>query len=251
MEFLEEKVIKKSSRKNQIIGILTYNIPHRKTYDVLCLLKVRGYKNVCIFGLPLHYKKNFKPLYEHRPQLNYEIKSIKEICENLGYMYIEIDNMYKINIEEKSKILVCGAGIIPKEIREKYIILNSHPGYIPNSRGLDALKWSIINNEVIGVTSHIIGDEIDAGYIIERKIVPVNKNDTFHALSQRVYEIEINMLVNSIEKIEEGKLIYISAENYQLHGRMPLEMEKNLLEKFENLKLNSYKSEMLNKKKDK
>ena len=61
-----------------LIGVLTYNIPHRKTYDTLCLLKARGYKDVIVFAMPLHYKKQFKPLYEHRPQLINQISSIED-----------------------------------------------------------------------------------------------------------------------------------------------------------------------------
>ncbi|KDE62458.1 phosphoribosylglycinamide formyltransferase [Fusobacterium necrophorum BFTR-1] len=215
------------------IGVLTYNVPHRKTYDTLCLLKAKGYKKIYVFALPLHYNKVFKALYEHRPQIN----SIEELCNNLNFYYMEIKNMYEITLKENSKILICGAGIIPEEVRKKYRIINSHPGYIPNSRGLDALKWAILNHDIIGVSSHLIGDEVDAGYIIERNIVPIYKNDTFHALSQRVYETEIKMLVEAIEKLEKKELEYIAAADTILHKRMPLELEKKLLEKFDELRV--------------
>ena len=32
--------------KGMRIGILTYDVKHRKTYDTLCLLKAKGYDNV-------------------------------------------------------------------------------------------------------------------------------------------------------------------------------------------------------------
>ena len=221
--------------KNKKIGILTYNICHRKTYDTLCLLKARGYKNIIVYALPLHYKKKFKPLYEHRPQLLNQINSLEDFCKNLEYIYSPINDMKEIELEENSLILVCGAGIIPEKVVKKYKVINSHPGYIPKVRGLDSLKWAIVNKQKIGVTTHFIGDEVDAGYIIEQKIIPLYKNDTFHALTQRVYETEVCMLVDAIEKCN-GNLEYRSAGNYELHKRMPKEIEETLLEKFEKLK---------------
>lgn len=38
------------------------------------------------------------------------------------------------------------------------------------------------------------------GLIIERKPIKINLLDTFHSLAQRVYENEISMLVEAIEK---------------------------------------------------
>lgn len=217
------------------IGVITYNVQHRKTYDVLCLLKSRGYKEIIVYALPLHYKKKFKPLYEHRPQLLNQISSLEEFCKNLDYDYEPIKDILEIDLEKSSVLLVCGAGIIPDKIIKKYKVINSHPGYIPEVRGLDSLKWAIVNEQKIGVTTHLIGDEVDAGYIIEQKIVSLYKNDSFHALTQRVYETEVCMLVDAIEKLN-GNLIYKSAKDYELHKRMPKEIEKILLEKFEKLK---------------
>ena len=41
------------------IGVLTYNVPHKKTYDVLCLLKASGYENVKVYAMPMKYKKKY------------------------------------------------------------------------------------------------------------------------------------------------------------------------------------------------
>lgn len=211
--------------------VLTYNVPHRKTYNVLCLLKSKGVKHVLVFAIPMHYKKTFVPLYEHRPPLHQIIKT-EEICRNFGYDYMCSDGYENIPVESTTPLLVCGAGIIPQEIIKKYTVINSHPGYIPLTRGLDALKWAIIENKPIGVTTHLIGDEIDAGEVIQRKIVPVYKNDTFHAAAQRVYEYEVSMLVDSLKYIAEDHY-YVGAGNGVLHKRMPPSIECDLLNAFD------------------
>lgn len=213
----------------QKIVVLTYNVAHRKTYDVLCRLKVFGYDNVTVCAFPFHYKKTFTPLIKHRPEEN-GIPT-KKVCDSFNYQYKE--NMDKIPVFEKgTKILICGAGIIPQEVVEKNIIINSHPGYIPDVRGLDALKWAIIEDKPIGCTTHLLGKEIDAGLIIERKAVPIYQGDTFHAVAMRVYEQEVSMLVEAIEKVENANE-YISGGDNIVHKRMPHDIEKNLLQKFE------------------
>ncbi len=216
-----------------MIGVLTYNIPHRKTYDTLCMLKAKGYSDVVVFSKPFHYKKSFMPIYEHRPSVIFDIYPF-ELCKNLKFKYIE-DKVSNIYLPSNSKILVCGAGIIEKDIIDNFIVINAHPGIIPNVRGLDALKWAIIEDQPIGVTSHVLGDEIDAGLIIEKKIVEITKRDTFHALAQRVYETEVLMLVEAIEKVDDA-CDYASPGSNILHKRMPSNIEEMLLVKFEKLK---------------
>lgn len=75
---------------------------------------------------------------------------------------------------------------MPKEFVGSYTIINSHPGYIPNCRGLDAFKWAIAENQPIGVTTHLLGKDIDAGKIIERRIIDIYQTDTFHAVAESI-----------------------------------------------------------------
>ena len=207
-------------------GILTYNIPHRKTYDTLCLLKVSGYDDVTVFALPLHYKKTFTPLIEHRPKCSNDIPPL-ELCRRFGYEYSENFE----TLPENTKILICGAGMIAQDKIDRYRIINAHPGFLPNVRGLDALKWAILENQPIGVTTHRLSDEVDSGLLIDRRLVPVFPGDTFHSVAQRQYELEISMLVEAVEKIETATEI-ITPDGFPVHKRMPNEYEAQLLEAF-------------------
>jgi phosphoribosylglycinamide formyltransferase-1 len=215
-----------------MIGIMTYNVSHRKTYDTLCLLKAKGIAgDVLVVAEPLHYVKQFKPLLEHRPK-SINTLTPKELCGNLGFAYCE--GIDKSQLPENSKVLICGAGIIPQDVIRKYRIINAHPGYLPNVRGLDALKWAIYDGQPIGVTTHQLGEYVDAGLIIDRKIVPIYFNDTFHAVAQRQYEMEITMLVEALDIIESAAEI-VEPEEYQLKKRMPHDVETRVLKRFANL----------------
>ena len=222
------------------IAVLTYPVKHRKTFDFLSLLKVNGYSDVKVFAIPYHYKKVKFPLIEHRPEMIYDVPEIGDICRNLSYDYYE-GNLDDFNIESDRLVLIAGAGILPDKFIKTHVVVNAHPGYIPNCRGLDALKWAIVEMQPIGVTSHLLGDFVDAGDVIERRMIPVKPNDTFHAIAQRVYENEVSILVGAIKKLSLQKTTFISPENYTLHKRMPKDIETGLLEAFE-----SYKKAIIN-----
>ncbi len=184
-----------------MIGVLTYNVPHRKTFDTLCLLKAKGYQDICVWAMPMNYKKTFYPNIEHRPAMPWDVEP-EEMCCNLGYDYKKISQYDDISQKVNDIMLVCGAGIMPDSFIKKYRIINAHPGYIPNCRGLDALKWAIYNGDIIGVTTHIVGDEIDAGELLIRKKIPIFQNDTFHLVAQRVYENEIQIYIAYLKSIK-------------------------------------------------
>lgn len=224
-----------SNKMSAKIAVLTYPVKHRKTFDVLCLLKANGYIDVKVYAVPLHYQKKKFPLIAHRPELSYEIPDICELCNNFGYDYQE-GKLDDFCIEADRLVLIAGAGIIPDDFVNSHKIINAHPGYIPNCRGLDALKWAIVEQQPVGVTTHLIGKYVDAGYIIERRKICIKPTDTFHAVAQRVYENEVSMLVEAIEKLNAKEMEFIPPGDYPLHKRMPENVEIELFEAFETYK---------------
>lgn len=223
------------------LAVLTYPVKHRKTYDVLSLLKANGYTDITVHAIPFHYQKKQFPIIQHRPEMNFQIPETCELCFNLGYKYEE-GELESFSIDKDRIVLIAGAGILPAEFVDNHIIINAHPGYIPNCRGLDAFKWAIAENQPVGVTTHLLGGgETDGGKIIERRIIDIYKTDTFHSVAQRVYENEISMLVEAIEKCDDRDLKRISVEKYEVHKRMPGNIEMNLIEMFEQYKQNHAK----------
>ncbi len=82
----------------------------------------------------------------------------------------------------------------------------------------------------------MIGEYVDAGIVIERREIELYKTDTFHALAQRVYENEVSMLVEAIEKYDTDCLMKVLPRNTVLHKRMPPNIEKELMNAFEEYK---------------
>ena len=164
----------------------------------------------------------------------------EELCNNLNINYKELQSYDEVpSLNTNDLILIGGAGIIPKSLTDTNKIINSHPGYLPYNRGLDALKWAIYNGNPIGVTSHIISDDIDLGMLIKQKLVPLYYWDTFHSVAVRQYELEIDMLVNSIQDIKTSKLELLTSINNKSQKRMPHKYEMKLIYRF-NLMINKY-----------
>lgn len=223
------------------IGVLTYNCHHRKTYDTLCLLKAKGYFDVTVFAQPMTYTKKRYPVIEHRPELIMNVPVPNELCRNFDYQYIEGQFVETIDNGNDTLFLLCGAGLLPNDFIKNNRIINSHPGYIPLARGLDSFKWALYYHLPIGVTTHFLGEYVDAGEIIERREIEIKGHDTFHSLAERVYENEIDMLVGAIE-LADKEHSFIKPDSNEIFKRMPEVIEKELIQKF-HLELKKYYSE--------
>ena len=209
------------------IGLITYDKPHRKTYDLACLLKVAGY-DITLLTTPFIERKERQPLIEHRLKgLAYHPTDIAKAFgwSKAAYGAIKCD-----------KYIIGGCNIITG-----LKALNAHPGYLPAVRGLDAMKWAIYHGLPVGVTVHETTDEVDEGKVIIREIVPLYHHDTFHSFAHRLYHMELQAMVDALEKpeviLDSG---YVTGFEDVVHKRMPHRKEAIMLKRFEQRKLNNY-----------
>ena len=97
------------------------------------------------------------------------------------------------------------------------------------------MKWAIYDEKPIGVTSHIISEECDAGKLIKRELLKLYPWDTFHSVALRQYEMEIDMLASSIEDIKTASLEELSTTESEPSRRMPHKIEHQLMKKFQDM----------------
>ena len=112
--------------------------------------------------------------------------------------------------------------------------MNAHPGYIPLARGLDALKWAVLEGLPVGATTHFLGNEVDAGEVIERRELEIRSSESFFELGMRVYRTEVDMLVRALEKLDEPHE-FIASGGTILHRRMPRDLELEMLREYESI----------------
>ncbi|HRN91027.1 MAG TPA: formyltransferase family protein [Ferruginibacter sp.] len=216
-----------------MIVVLTFDKPHRKTQDLVLQLLARGYKPMVV-AREYVVRKNFVPIIPHRPSRPIDIDP-KTMCKNLALDYVETHSTCLANtlkgINGIQCILLASGNIVEAQIVQQYRVLNAHPAWLPDVKGLDALKWSIYHDEIIGVTTHRVNEEIDSGILIERKKVPVFVNDTFHMVAYRQYEMEISMLIDSISAHPEDTVI--GSSKHEVFRRMPHRIERELMHCFD------------------
>ncbi len=222
------------------IAVISYDYPTRKTQEVLFRLKGKNYQEVTLYAIPFIPRKPLQPLIAHRPsELLLELDN-EQLATHLGYAYI------RKNTEELNEvfhqtpydaILISGAGLLPENLVTEHKIINSHPGYLPYVRGLDAVKWAVYEKLPIGVTVHFVDKEADAGLLITQKKLEILPEDTFHTMCFKLWNLEMKLLVDSIELIDQIKeFTPLSTDFGESHRRMPKEEEIELYTKFEEYK---------------
>jgi len=220
------------------IGIITYNRAHFKTQELVSGLISAGYKNITLIIKNFKTFKNKKKIIhlKHRP------------FEFTGPNYDELSKFYNLKIKllkdsncfkSLDIVLIGGASIIEEEKIKKNFIINCHSGLIPETRGLDGLKWAIFNNKKVGTTLHYIDKNVDDGKLISHEATPIFRSDTFETFALRHYRQEINMLINFENYLNYKKIIKLSI--CDVTKRMPLKEERKIIKKFITWKKNFIK----------
>jgi methionyl-tRNA formyltransferase len=121
-------------------------------------------------------------------------------------------------IEALEPKLIVSAGhrsIVPNEILgiPELGAVNLHPSYLPYNRGANSNVWSILKDDMAGVSIHYMTTEVDAGPIIGRSEVPVYPEDTGDKLYQRLETELFDLFVETWPSIRDGTVDAISQEN--------------------------------------
>lgn len=91
------------------------------------------------------------------------------------------------------------SGIVRDPIlRAGGVVLNAHPGLIPAYRGVDVVKWALLDRQPVVVSLHIVDAGVDTGPVLRTQIVPVYSDDSIASVAHRATEISIAMLVDAV-----------------------------------------------------
>ena len=210
-----------------MFGIITYDCPHQKTLEII----ERCSKNIdLILTIPFKERPRREVLINHRP-LQITGPSPKEIGRAFS---IDTLPLNELNLKDKFKVgelIVGGAGIIKSSIVKKFKVINSHPGLIPLTRGLDSFKWAIYYQETLGITIHQINEEVDMGLVIHHSKTNIFASDNIQDLAIRHYRNEINCLCNYINgNLAQTKIEKLEKKKSRM--RMSFEKEAQLINKF-------------------
>lgn len=100
---------------------------------------------------------------------------------------------------------------IPPEIfaLPRHGTLNVHDSLLPAYAGFSPLIWALINGEEeVGVTAHMMNDELDAGDIVVQRAVPVGPEDTATDLFHRTVDLIGPIVTEALDRIDSGEAVW-------------------------------------------
>lgn len=193
------------------IVIFSYDFPHKKSQEGLLELHLNGYRPTLVIGAP-PVKLKFPTSEERIAPRGLSYHHPEDVCRCLGINYVVMghadeDLKTLLGILKPDLGIVLGARILKKAVIDlfKIGILNMHPGILPGNRGLDNLKWSVLNDLPIGVTAHLIDEYVDRGRFICSQNVEVYKDDTLRDVFLRQQDVERKMMLDALKLLGEAK----------------------------------------------
>lgn len=227
--------------KTKQIMLFIYDFPHKKTEDFLFRLLIEGYEIKYSIAAPWK-RLNIKSSVVRVDQKHEGLIHPRLICEKFGIKYLSLDHDSKETLDfiKKNPVdlyIVSGARILSQEVISacQGKILNIHPGFLPDVRGLDTFLWSIYFNKPLGITAHFITSKIDSGLFIYKENLPIFKDDTPFDITLRLLEYQTEILIKSLkilEKKEFEELEDLSDRKNLYNTKMDEKLEKETLGKF-------------------
>lgn len=104
-------------------------------------------------------------------------------------------------------IVVAFGQILPKEILElpKYGCMNVHASLLPKLRGAAPIQWSVIDGDPeSGVTIMQMDEGLDTGDMIDKVVVPIEKEETGGSLFDKLSIAGAKLCVKVMADLEAG-----------------------------------------------
>jgi methionyl-tRNA formyltransferase len=87
----------------------------------------------------------------------------------------------------------------------RYGTLNVHDSLLPAYAGFSPLIWALVNGEEqVGVTAHLMDEELDTGDIVVQRAVPVGPRDTTTDLFHRTVDLIRPLTLEALELLASG-----------------------------------------------
>lgn len=224
------------------IGVFAYNFPHKKTFEGIMNLLIHGVPVDCILAAD-PVKLNF---YQSQVRISpkglvYPHPSKIAARFNIPYTVVPHNAPEAVDIIMHHGLdlgIILGARIIKSHVIDafKVGILNLHPGLLPENRGLDTVKWAVIDYIPQGATAHLIDSRIDWGRKIKAQVCDVYTDDTLLDILLRVQSTEQQLMLESVRLIEEGRKFEFTKSDGKYNKAVSPEMEQLMLSRFESYK---------------
>ena len=122
----------------------------------------------------------------------------------------EAERAYIERIQSFSPKLIVLAGFM-RIIKRPFIeafegrMINLHPSLLPSFPGIGGIQQAYeYGVKITGCTTHWVTPELDAGPIIDQRVVPIEDSDTLEVLTKKVHIAEHALLPDVVTRLSKG-----------------------------------------------
>jgi methionyl-tRNA formyltransferase len=110
---------------------------------------------------------------------------------------------------EPDLLVLAGARILSRSVLEtaSWGGLNAHPAHLPGFRGTGVVGWSVLRNTPVTVTVHVVSPDVDAGDVVERRLVPIQPEDKLADIQDRADLLCAEALADVAAAVASGEEI--------------------------------------------
>lgn len=224
------------------IGIFAYNFKHWKTQAGIQNLCMAGYKPEVIFAADPIELKFYQSKIRMSPK-DLFLWHPKELSDfySIDYRIVKHNSEKTAAIVKEKSLdlgIILGARILkPIAFKEFSIgVMNMHPGILPQNRGLDNVKWAIIDKKPQGVTTHLINDKIDRGLQILQEKITIYEDDTLLDIHLRLQNLEQKLMIDSVSFLTQPSARLKTLEKGTYYKSVPMDIEKEIIQMFDDYK---------------
>jgi phosphoribosylglycinamide formyltransferase-1 len=222
------------------LAVFCYTFGTRKTQEGLAKLALYGFlPSLMLAAPPVEF--TFYRSARIAPR-GLSAESPKALARYYGIRYIETPHNdggcgAMLRHCEIDAGVILGARILKQPTIDavRYGIINLHPGQLPENRGLDNIKWAILEGLPQVATAHYIDAAIDRGRFLCERRVSVFRDDTLLDLHFRVQDAERDVMIRALQIVEKEPLPerYLPLGTGSYHRAVPAAIERILPRAFD------------------
>ena len=100
---------------------------------------------------------------------------------------------------------------------QKHSAVNVHGSLLPKYRGAAPIHWAMMMGEAeTGISIITLADQMDAGQILAQGKIPIGDDDTFQTMHDKLSRLSVHVLMEAIEKIDNGTATYTEQNESQV-----------------------------------
>ena len=137
----------------------------------------------------------------------YRKSAVKDYAENNGFLIFQPENLKSIEFLKDLRnigadtFVVVAFRMLPKVVWSipEFGTINLHASLLPNYRGAAPINWVLINGEELtGVTTFLINEQIDTGLILMQKEISIDKNDNAETLNNKLLNLGAPLMIKTL-----------------------------------------------------